>query len=68
LPGKWGHTDQRYVNLLNRLSNLRGSARYLHRDFSLSTEEAGDMLDTAEVMFKTLQERTPERYKLSSDS
>jgi hypothetical protein len=33
LSGKWGHTDQRYVDLLNRLSNLRGSARYLDRDF-----------------------------------
>ena len=53
---------------LTRVSNLRGSARYLDRDFSLSTEEAGDMLDTAEDMFKTLQERAPERYKLSDDS
>jgi hypothetical protein len=34
----------------------------------LSTEEAGDMLDTAEDMFKTLQERAPERYVFSSDS
>jgi len=31
LTGKWGHTDPRYVRLLNRLQNLRGSARYWTR-------------------------------------
>ena|SRR5215218_2774504 len=54
LSGNWGHTDPRYVELLNRLSQLRGPARYSHQGFSLSTEEASDMLDTADDMFETL--------------
>jgi uncharacterized protein (UPF0332 family) len=68
LSGKWGHTDQRYVSLLNRLSKLRGSARYLDKDFSLSADEAKKMLATAESMFGTLRDSAPERYKLSGDS
>jgi hypothetical protein len=60
-----GNTDPRYVQLLNRLTNLRGSARYLDKDFSLSPNEAKDMLDTAEDMLETLRNTAPERYKLS---
>ena len=67
LSGKWGHTDPRYVKLLNRLQNLRGSARYLDKDFSLSLEEAGDMLSTAEEMFETLRNSAPERYESGDD-
>ena len=65
LSGKWGHTDPRYVDLLNRLSKIRGPARYVHQEFLLSTEEASDMLDTAEDMFEGLGNSAPERYKLS---
>jgi hypothetical protein len=66
--GKMGSADPRYVNLLNRLSNLRGSARYLDKDFSLSQDEAKEMLNTAEDMYETLRNSTPQRYRLSSDS
>jgi hypothetical protein len=38
--GKMGNTDPRYVKLLNRLWSLRGSARYLDKDFALSAVEA----------------------------
>ena len=67
LSGKWGHTDPRYVKLLNRLQDLRGSARYLDKEFTLSAEEASDMLGTAEDMFEVLSNSAPKRYKVGSD-
>jgi uncharacterized protein (UPF0332 family) len=67
LRGKWGHTDPQYVKLLNRLQDLRGSARYLDKDFSLSTQEASNMLSTAEDMFEALSNSAPKRYKVSDD-
>ena len=67
LTGKWGHTDPRYVKLLNRLQDLRGSARYLDKDFTLSIEEASDMLSTAEDMFEALSNSAPKRYKVGGD-
>ena len=67
LSGKWGHIDPRYVKLLNRLQDLRGSARYLDKDFTLSTEEASDMLGTAEDMFETISNSAPKRYKVGGD-
>ena len=67
LSGRWGHTDARYVKLLNHLQDLRGSARYLDKDFALSTEEASNMLGTAEDMFEALSNSAPERYKVDGD-
>jgi HEPN domain-containing protein len=60
--GKMGNTDPRYVKLLNRLSNLRSTARYLQGDYSLDNYEGKEMLDTAEDMYKDLRNRAPERY------
>jgi HEPN domain len=68
LSGKWGHTDPRYVELLNRLAKLRGAARYVHQEYLLSTEEAGDMLSTAEDMFETLSSSAPKRYEVNDNS
>src|SRR5215217_2710700 len=67
LSDRWGHTDPRYVKLLNRLQDLRGSARYLDKDFTLSTEEASDMLGTAEDMFEVLSNSAPKRYKVGGN-
>jgi uncharacterized protein (UPF0332 family) len=67
LTGKWGHTDPRYVKPLNGLQDLRGSARYLDKDFTLSTEEASDMLGTAEDMFEALSNSVPKRYMVGGD-
>jgi uncharacterized protein (UPF0332 family) len=67
LSGKWGQTDPRYVKLLNRLQDLRGSARYLDKNFTLSAEEASDMLGTAEDMFEALSNSAPKRYKVGGD-
>ena len=67
LTGKWGLTDPRYVKLLNRLQDLRGPARYLVKDFTLSAEEASDMLGTAESMFESLSSSVPKRYKVGGD-
>jgi uncharacterized protein (UPF0332 family) len=67
LTAKWRHTDPRYVKLLNRLQDLRGSARYLDKDFTLSTEEASDMLGTAEDMFEALSNSAPKRYEVGGD-
>jgi uncharacterized protein (UPF0332 family) len=67
LSGKWGHTDPRYVRLLNRLQDLRGPARYLDEDFTLSTDEAKDMLGTAEDMLEALSNSAPKRYMVGGD-
>jgi hypothetical protein len=37
-------------------------------DFSLSQDEAEDTLNTAEDMYETLRNSTPQRYRLSDDS
>jgi uncharacterized protein (UPF0332 family) len=59
---QWGHlgnTDPRFTGLLNKLSSLRSSARYLERELNITTEEAQDMLAVAEVMFKDTEIRVP---------
>jgi len=64
---QWGHlgnTDPRFTGLLNKLSSLRSSARYLERELTVTPEEAQDMLAVAEVMFKDAEIRVPtERAK-----
>lgn len=68
LWGKSGNIDQRYIKLLNRLANIRSSARYLQKEFSIEHSEAKEMLDTAEDMHKNLRDDAPERYKIGGDS
>lgn len=63
---QWGHlgnTDEQYTQLLNKLISLRGSARYLHRDFNLSEEEAKSMIEIAEDMYLDLRAQVPKRYE-----
>lgn len=59
--GKLGNTSSEYPALLNRLTTLRRSARYLEGTFSLSTEEANEMLQTARSMLADLEKRVPKR-------
>ncbi len=63
-----GNVEPRYVDLLNRLQDLRGSARYLDKDFTLTEEEAKNMIGTAEDMFETVRESVPERHQTSDGS
>jgi hypothetical protein len=57
-----GNADRRYAELLNRLWDLRGVARYLEDGPLPSPEEARTMLDTAEEMFTHLDARIPRRH------
>jgi uncharacterized protein (UPF0332 family) len=66
--GNLGNVEPRFVELLNRLQALRGSARYLDNDFSLSAEEAREMLSTGKYMFETLRETVPQHYKTGNES
>jgi len=56
LWGKLGNTDLRYTSLLNRLSSLRSSSRYLKSAFNLSPEEALNMITVAEEMFENINQ------------
>ena len=60
---QWGHlgnVDPRYTALLNKLASLRGSSRYLQKDFQLTPDEAKDMVAVAEDMFADSTRRVPE--------
>ena len=57
LWGRLGNIDAQYTKLLNRLQNLRNSARYLEGDLALASSEAKDMLTVAESMVKDLDAR-----------
>ena len=62
----WGHlgnTDRRYTSLLNKLASLRGPSRYLDKDFQLSSDEAKEMLDVAEEMFRNSENQIPHDRK-----
>jgi uncharacterized protein (UPF0332 family) len=61
--GYLGNTAELYTQLLNKLTSLRGSARYLHKDFNLPEEEAKKMIETAEDMYRDLEARIPKRYE-----
>ena len=63
-----GNVEPRFAELLNRLQDLRGSARYLDNDFMLTEEGAKNMISTAEDMFQTVRESVPERHRTSDDS
>lgn len=63
-----GNVEPRFVELFNELRNLRGSARYLDKDFSLSPQEAEEMLGTAKDMLETVQRTMPPRYELGTGS
>ncbi len=63
---QWGHlgnADRRYTGLLNKLASMRGPSRYLDKDFKLTPDEAKDLVDVAEDMFRDSQKRIPHDRK-----
>ncbi|HEY5815759.1 MAG TPA: hypothetical protein VIS95_05405 [Solirubrobacterales bacterium] len=70
---KLENTDLRFAGLLNRLGELRASARYLRADFELGNSEAseilsllGEMRDHVEAVRvkRTLGNRVPRGYRV----
>ncbi len=59
--GHLGNTDMEFVQLLNRLSNLRPKARYLSA--ALNVDKAGllEMLSKAKDMLRAVEARAPRR-------
>ena len=55
-----GNTDPHYAALLNKLTDLRSSSRYLQGDSRLTHEEAKEMVGVAEDMFKDSVNRIPQ--------
>ncbi len=62
--GKLGNVDPRYVRLLNRLSNLRSSARYLNGSLSLAPTEIAEMMRDADEMLLGAIDRLPRRIRV----
>lgn len=56
-----GNVDRRYALLLNALSELRASARYLRGGFRLDAERAAEMLVTLQAMEQDLVATSPQR-------
>jgi hypothetical protein len=62
--GRLGNTDSRYVELFNKLTQLRTSARYVRSKINLSVEKRSDMLKIAKEMLLALNAGIPRRSKL----
>jgi len=60
--GNLGNTDEKYTQLLNKLSNIRSSSRYLQREFNLTDKEAENMIEIAENMYSDLKAQLPKKY------
>lgn len=60
--GNLGNTDKQYTQLLNKLSNIRSSSRYLQREFNLTDKEAKNMIEIAENMYADLKAQLPKKY------
>lgn len=59
--GGLGNANRRYVELLNRLSDLRKAARYPPREFPRQSEELASLLATARQMLAEVVANTPRR-------
>jgi hypothetical protein len=58
---KQGNTERRFAQLLNNLANLRNAARYPNGSFSVTQQQAEQMLEVAEEMFAVLMKSIPKR-------
>lgn len=58
---KQGNTEQRFAQLLNNLANLRNTARYPNGSFSVTQQQAEQMLEVAIEMFAVLMKSIPKR-------
>ncbi len=63
---KLGNVESRFAQLLNKLYNLRRPARYLSRDFEITAEEMGEMLQTGYEMFEALGAASPRRISMDA--
>jgi uncharacterized protein (UPF0332 family) len=54
-----GNVDPQFADLLNRLSDLRGSARYLRGELRLTSAGGMEMIDVARAMLAALRAETP---------
>lgn len=65
LWARLGNTDARYAALLNQLGNMRGAARYLNGELTLTSAEAAAMLavldEMAEYVRAAVEEPVSER-------
>jgi len=68
LWSKLGNTERRFADLLNRLPDLRSSARYVRGDLGLTTDEATVMLAVAEDMLAALINSVPKRARIRDQS
>jgi len=64
--GKLSNVDGRFVDLLNRLANLRERARYLAGTFALSDAEMSQMLTVATEMHDALVATSPKRASVGA--
>lgn len=60
---KHGNARSENAKLLNRLGNMRSSARYLDGSFALATKDAQEMLAQAEKLFEDATARVPARRR-----
>lgn len=65
---RYKHVDAEFPQLLNRLSEIRGAARYLRGSLSLAPEEATRLVETADRMHEDLLRRIPEHARLGRRS
>ena len=56
---RMGNVDPRFADLLNRLRDVRGSARYLRGDLLLDAREAEEMIAVAEEMLEAARAAIP---------
>ena len=59
-----GNAQQCYAKLLNKLTLLRTNARYLRKKFKLDSDEAQEMINSADKMLKGLEELRQEEFEL----
>lgn len=58
-----GNVDPQFADLLNRLSDLRSSARYVRGELRLTAAEGAGMLDVARAMLAALHAETPRIFR-----
>lgn len=62
LERRAGRVHESFAALLNRLTDLRSSGRYLSGDFALDAAEAAQMMATGEAMYRALYDVVPKRF------
>jgi HEPN domain-containing protein len=58
-----GNVDPQFADILNRLGDLRGSARYVRGQLRLTPAEGAGMIDVARAMLAALRAETPKIFR-----